>query len=882
MASPMSLLRSSMSALHTDAAGAYEGGHHAPIDGAGGLHSHASSSPLDVSMAGQLQDLAKQLHLQMEYNSELLSQLQRVEETHLEYQRSAQEKQGAMRQALQVADAARSEANDAKRKLAIAQEVASKTSDDLKNARVDNGILKRQLEALEKLALEAKGEIGALREERTALKSALERAGEEVRALRRDGADVRSDADERIAGLTASASALARELGELRSRQGPLLAEVEAARGNLLKLHEEAEEAKRARGEALGKVDRVQAAMASQEGALRDMKGAEARLLRSLEEEQARVAALQAAAARDAEIMSLKDAELMAAQHRCAEAAGDVAAARDAADAARREVDALAGELAAQARARGMDADHYEARLREASDDIRRIADEARAREAAHAAEMGRVTSDLADARARAEEAMNSLANDNATLHDMLTAARNEGAAAARAFDEERAAYERRVGELSHRLAVTAEAAERNDGELRSNLASVSTALAEAREEAVARNERHLAMMSALAGALRALRADAEQVRADYATLVAGARALHSHIGEALAGVQLPLTQWYEEVQRAFLYLMDAGETAKRARDDAVDASSASSVALEEARARGLMLEEALSRAEHDIASKTARLAEAQGQLEARDAAHADASRASAAIADDLRGEISRLRNALASAQRTAMGLQADASRATSDLAETQSKAAARVSALEEQVAALQSSVRALSSNCEALGEEKARALAGQEAATAVAEGTKRDARALGAALEAANEAAKSAAAGYTAQITGLSEGMKRLEAQLKQTQNLLAVVQEQRRTLTANNIALRAELDERYKATLMAAAGEAAGAVPVAPTPRAVQATPSATAAQAAAAASIAASTSALADMHSSLERMRARSSAAAAAAQPMDASSAASFMVL
>lgn len=120
-------------------------------------------------MAQQLQDLAKQLSMQMDYNNDLLAQLQTLEEQHLIYQKSAQDKQTAMRNALAIADAARSEATEYKRRFAISQDVEYKMGEELKEARVDNGILKRQLEALERLALEAKHDITGLREERGGL-----------------------------------------------------------------------------------------------------------------------------------------------------------------------------------------------------------------------------------------------------------------------------------------------------------------------------------------------------------------------------------------------------------------------------------------------------------------------------------------------------------------------------------------------------------------------------------------------------------------------------------------------------------------------------------------------------------------------------------------
>jgi hypothetical protein len=116
----------------------------------------------EVGMAQQLQDVAKQLSFQMEYNTDLLAQLQRLEEEHLVFQKGAADKQAALRQALAVADAARADANDAKRRLAIAQEVAVKLSEELKEARVEGGALRRQLEALEARAAEAAADLRGL------------------------------------------------------------------------------------------------------------------------------------------------------------------------------------------------------------------------------------------------------------------------------------------------------------------------------------------------------------------------------------------------------------------------------------------------------------------------------------------------------------------------------------------------------------------------------------------------------------------------------------------------------------------------------------------------------------------------------------------------
>lgn len=304
-ASPFTTLRGSLAALH------HEGPEPSPL-AAGG------SAPLDLGMAQQMQDLAKQLSMQMEYNSELLAQMQQLEEQQLAHHRDAQDKQAALRQALGTVDGLRAEMADLKRKVAstqvrarsvpraspyphtprppIVQDAAKGVSDEAQQVRVDNGVLRRQLDALEKLALEAKADIAGLRAERESLSAALAAAQKEAKTTQRALADAEAEAGARIGQLAGQNAALLKEVADMRSRVAPALAEAEAARGALAKLTEDVDEARRGRADALARLERAGAGLAAQEAALAEAKAQELRLVRALEEEHARGAALTAAA----------------------------------------------------------------------------------------------------------------------------------------------------------------------------------------------------------------------------------------------------------------------------------------------------------------------------------------------------------------------------------------------------------------------------------------------------------------------------------------------------------------------------------------------------------------------------------------------------------
>jgi Ca2+-binding EF-hand superfamily protein len=69
--------------------------------------------------SNELQKLAEQLSSQVDYNNMLIEHLKSMEEEQVRIQEDMKEKQNALKQAIAVGDAARSEANDLRRKLAI-------------------------------------------------------------------------------------------------------------------------------------------------------------------------------------------------------------------------------------------------------------------------------------------------------------------------------------------------------------------------------------------------------------------------------------------------------------------------------------------------------------------------------------------------------------------------------------------------------------------------------------------------------------------------------------------------------------------------------------------------------------------------------------------
>ena len=163
----------------------------------------------------------------------------------------------------------------------------------------------------------------------------------DLRAAKRAIGEIETDANEKLTNLAAANAALTRDATELRAKQAPLMAEVEAARSAILKLQQEVEDAKRSRAEAISKLDVTVSSVVSFETQIKELRVSETKLVRALEDEQARVSALQNAAARDADILTLKDGEIMAAHQKAMDANNEALRLADENALLKREVESL-------------------------------------------------------------------------------------------------------------------------------------------------------------------------------------------------------------------------------------------------------------------------------------------------------------------------------------------------------------------------------------------------------------------------------------------------------------------------------------------------------------------------------------------------------------
>lgn len=434
--------------------------------------------------------------------------------------------------------------------------------------KVDNTALKRQVESQESSLNDLKHQLADSQIAKNAVASELESLKRQHRTLEAKQREDASENEERISALQQQNAILAKELSDHRSRQAPMHAELESLRASLSKVQAELEGSKKARAEATARAERAISACAERDSALQEAQALEGRLGRALEEERGKVAAADRRIASMTDALAGKDAEIQSALARERDAAAALQAAKDEVLGLRREAEALGMEVINISKARAAEGEAYEARLKETLEDLRRIADEARAREAAHAVDTAKHAEELIAVRRQAAAAIETAHADAESLAAVLEKERGDAAASLRGSEEKRAALEKAMTDLQARTAAA-------EVERAKAMAAMQAAMEDAKaesgrvKEALVRNaEQYCSTLGDLQAALREVRAEAGKARDEAEQSSAKVQRLQGKLDEAQGpAAQAPLDAWYEEARRTFVLLGDRVQAERKRAD---------------------------------------------------------------------------------------------------------------------------------------------------------------------------------------------------------------------------------------------------------------------------------------------------------------------------
>lgn len=759
-------------------------------------HQQAAAQQADV-----LASLTQQLSSQMDYASQLLENVSQLEAQHSAFQKEAQQKQTQLRQALVAADAARAEAIDARKKLSIVQDLASKATEEAKVYKTELANLQRHVEALEHDSDETNMELVKLKEERDALRIHADIIGTENKRLAIAASENAEDATNEIQRLSQQLALQSRELMEVKSRQAPLEAELETIRSAASRAREDGDSQKRMRAETAVKLDKTSLALASTEALLRESQHNEARLGRSLDEEVQKREALTRQVQSLEQGIHQKEHENLFSEKKYQDLLDQQKKSTEAIGSLKRELESAVNELDRSIKARKLDREEAESRITNALDEIKRMSEEGRARESQFAAETAKRAAEVIAARREAEDTRESSHEQISELQAQISKLRTEATERTRALEDVRSSYEKRAIDTAQREAQSGAGTGRELADLRKQLAVYQQTEATSRIENENRALGFIEMLSALQAALRLISAEVDSLRIEYAVQAKKVVSLSSLID--IAHSQAPLDDWYSEAQSAFSTLVDRIQAEVKKAEIEHDRTQTMESVLHELKAKVSTLEDTLSRSEHEVNVRGLLLKDAQAAIQAREESSQAELRAAAAVAAELHGEVARLRERADKAQKARAQLQEEALRAASELADAQQRHSARIAAFEAQASRLEASVKEYKDERDAAEDATQKMKAELDLAIAMAESAKREREAVEVEASRAGDVARQATTAYASQVAALSDGLISMERQCRQTTSLLAIVQEQRKNLQDANQSLREELDSIYAASL-------------------------------------------------------------------------------
>lgn len=749
--------------------------------------------------SNELQKLAEQLSSQVDYNNMLIEHLKTMEEEQVRIQEDMKEKQNALKQAIAVGDAARSEANDLRRKLAISQEVAENMSNQCRESRVEVSALRRESENLarqrdelsqrnEELENERKlfdERMGAMREQLNNQQEEFDRSTKDVGT---ENEQLKHDFDN-----------LSKELADLRARTGPLQAQNAELQEQVRNLEEALDEMTHNLEGESKENERLEARSREQDRVIASLREKQKEIqFTSAEGDTQRQELLEQIRDLEAQIEQLEE-QLTERERKMVDISKVCKLSVEENSALKGELETVGNELLQQAKQRAMEQERWASRLAEAQEELKKVSYEARVQAQEYAMESQSKSEETLQMRKEAEEQYLALQNEHTHLHQLLHKMQQDTAKQQGQFNRERENFEHKIHQLQHEKDKLLDDNDALERKINREKTRHQHALEEAKKEMGSRGSNFVTILSQMKNHVRQLQQEAtanrdllRQISAEYQTLVS----FSNTIGEKQSK---PLSAWYEETKQSLEALVEHTKASKKSSEDAKDDLRRAQLEKEEERAKSLMLDEQVSQLEHELSARDQRVLETESKMNDRILQLQREKELAQEGKEEADLRLRKMQKQIDESTAQNRSLQSNAQGYQTQLAENQSRASQRVSELEEKINELSLAIRTASKEKEEMQttrSELQRLLSQKEqqnqALTAQLSKAENDKQKSDKALHVVQQRAKE-------QIGTLQQSLKRYETQSEQTKSLLKLMQEQRAQMQEENMQLKAELDDVY-----------------------------------------------------------------------------------
>ena len=566
--------------------------------------------------ATELKKLSDQLNSQLEYNNVLLEQLRESEERQLSLQKEIKAQQEAHRQDVHASEGQNSIISELKRKLKVTQEIADTMSTQARDARLEVVSLKRDAENAIKHSNEAKSMLKDVMDERSRLHRSLAQAQNATNAAKEEADHEKIELASQNDLLRQTHEALVVENAELRSKVIPIEAEKKTLQDHIRALTKSLEE-------VTARCDAESQNRNLLEKKLKDATGT-IEGLRNKHQEMQHVVQ-QATGRADAHAATIKnlenqgnsmEAQIHSLENQITQQKKQLKQEREESVAMEEEISHLGAELLSHTKQRLQDQERWAERLEAAKKEMLSSAEEARAQAEEFALDAQRRASEAIESRKVLEEKYLNTQVECSELHSLIQQSQERHQQALEEWQAQHEELERVISDLERKNALSEDEIDNMHALLIAEREQSADTLQGLRNQMHQRGERYVGMLSTLQAALSRVKGEAATNRDRVREVVAQFAVLRAFVEQLWGNLHPPLESWKSELQQVHKALTNKCKEAAESLEDSRDDVRRALLAKEEERSKTLMLEENVSRLEHELTGYDNKVADAENKAQ--------------------------------------------------------------------------------------------------------------------------------------------------------------------------------------------------------------------------------------------------------------------------
>ena len=753
--------------------------------------------------AQELDHLGHELSTQLDFNNQLLRQMQALEEAKLKSQRDMKSMHDKNQRLLNTIDELKSDLTETKRKLRVSHEIVENTTRQSKEFRGDNISIRQDLDATRKELEELKNTHLSVQEEYSKMERKVlehqEKESEHKESLER----VSSSTREEIEALNKSKDQLNSMLYEVRKKVTPLGVEnkelklqVDELKTSLSKVtsNESQEKSQREVAEnnlkqVLLQMDKLKEEMCGMKFKMNGASSKEASLLKQCEEAEARAKSLVSRIdASEREVVSIKN---------------QIDQVNEEKEALRHEIASLHHDLDTLSQQRQNENDIWAEKYVNLQEEMVSAQEELKANFKDSLTDAKRRITSAVEERRIAEEKLQSAQEDIVSLHDTMDNMRKDHEEAVEKWKQSKGDLEDLVISVRRQSSAKDAEIEKLHMELTKQRETSRVTIKELKEDLEERSSNFVEVLGHTQTMISALKRQVLDNRSEYGELSNQTQLLHKFCSQLHErNSKSPLRRIEPELEKVFETLFEKLSVLRQSNEGVHDDMAVMQVSLEEERNRSLLCEEEISRLEHHISTleqeKINEVGKYKQQLDEMRSKVEDAF----AERDDVIGRHKRVQATLDAATQQNKSLQTANNKLHDTIRSHVSSKSQTLSSSSEQYEKIEQ-LKTLNSELERGKDEMEKSMNSltNELKTLKAsiEPLQAENRSLSAEIQKKNEEMQAKIDSQSKSMAKVQATVQQYKQQLQSTQEVMSVVQAQNSELHAQNIDLHTEIERLH-----------------------------------------------------------------------------------